>query len=295
MLFSPNPPYDFALTIQAGRTLFVMSAVGDGAFRRVIRVGETLALVEVISVGTVEKPRLEARILAANGTVDEPALWTKVRRILNLQTDLKPFYERAQRDLVLAQTVQMLYGLHSLQADSLFEALALTMIEQQIALKMAQIAERWLLNWGGEALVYAGETYYAFPRPERLAAASVDDLTPLKITFGRMQRLIDLAKMAESLEALRDQPAEIAYEKLIAFKGVGHWTAAWTLVRAQGQHPYVGSSDVALRAAVNNYYFGQSGRADVNIVDETFARYGEFSGIAAYYTMMRWASEKSMY
>ena len=49
---------------------------------------------------------------------------------------------------------------------------------------------------------------------------------------------------------------------------------------------------MALRAAVNHYYFGQSGRADVPMVDQTFARYGAFSGIAAYYTLMRWASEK---
>ena len=112
---------------------------------------------------------------------------------------------------MLAQTVQMLYGLHSLQADLLFEALALTMIEQQIALRMAQTAERWLLAWGGELIGYEGEAYYAFPRPEQIAAATVDDLTPLKITFMRMQRLIDLARAAEQLEALRDQPTEIAY------------------------------------------------------------------------------------
>ena len=292
MQFYPIPPYDFARTIEASRTLFVMSAIVNGAFRRMLRLGETLALIEVVSIGTVTEPQLEARLLAANGTLDEAALWAKVRRVFNVEADLKPFYERAQRDPVLAQTTELLYGLHSLQADSLFEALALTMIEQQIALRMAQTAERWLLNWGAESMVYEDETYYAFPRPEQIAAASVDDLTPLKITFARMRRLIDLAKAAETLEVLRDQPAEIAYDKLIAFKGVGHWTAAWTLIRAQGHTTYVGAADVALRAAVNSYYFGQNGRAEVALVAQTFAQYGEFSGIAAFYTMMRWAAEK---
>ena len=292
MKFFPIAPYDFARTIEAGRTLFAMTAVVDGALRRMVRVGRSMVLIEVRGSGTMMDPQLEARILAANGAVDEAALWAKVRRILNLQADLKPFYSLAQADPVLAQTVALNYGLHSLQADSVFEALALTMIEQQIALKMAQIAERWLLAWGGESLVYEGETYYAFPRPEQIAAASVDDLTPLKITFARMQRMIDLAKIAETLEALRDQPAEIAYEALIGYKGVGHWTAAWTLIRAQGHTTHVGAADVALRAAVNRYYFGQNGRADVPVVAQTFAQYGKFSGIAAYYTIMRWAAEK---
>jgi DNA-3-methyladenine glycosylase II len=291
MQLTPIAPYDFTLTFRAGRAMYVMTSDHEGALRRVVRVGDALALVEVRSLGTTAEPHLEASILTASGTLDEAALWIKVERILNLSDDLKPFYAQAKRDPVLEQTVAMLYGLHTLQADSLFEAVALTIIEQQISFKLAQIAERWLIHWGGESLDYEGETYYAFPRPERIAAASIADLTPLKITKGRMQRLIDLATMAETLEDLRDQPHEIAYETLIGFKGVGHWTAVWTLLRAQGRHRYVGASDVALRAAVNTYYFGQTGRADVPIVTQTFDQYGEFNGIAAYYILARWAFE----
>lgn len=292
MRYYPLPPYDFALTIHAGHGLFIMGEIREGAYRRLLRVGEALALVEVRSVGTVSEPALDARLLAARGAVDETALWAKTRRILNLGADLAPFYALAEHDPVLSQTVTRLYGLHSFQADSLFEALSLTMIEQQIALKMAQTAERWLLAWGGESIDYEGETYYAFPRPERIAAATVDDLTPLKITFARMQRLIDVAQMAESLETLRDQPTEILYERLVSLKGVGHWTAAWTLIRAQGRYPYVGAADVALRAAVNAYWFGLPGRADVALVDRTLAQYGAYSGLAAYYTLMRWALDR---
>src|SRR5262245_21212228 len=138
MIFYPIPPYDFARTIDASRTLFVMGVVRDGVYRRVIRVGETLVLIEVTSRGMIDAPELEARLLTANGEFDEAALWSKVQRVLNVGADLKPFYTLAQSDPVLADTVRMLHGLHSLQADSLFEALALTMIEQQIALKMAQ-------------------------------------------------------------------------------------------------------------------------------------------------------------
>ncbi len=292
MRFDPIPPYDFARTMGASRGLFIMGEIRDDTYRRALRVGDALALIEVTSHGTVAEPQLEARVLASSGALDEAALWAKVRRVLNVESDLNPFYAEAQNDPVLRQTVEMLYGLHTLQADLLFEALALTMIEQQIALRMAQAAERWLLAWGGESISYDGEAYYAFPRPERIAAATVDDLTPLKITFMRMQRLIDVARAAELLEALRDQPTEIAYQALIGIKGVGQWTASWTLIRAQGYYAYVGAADVALRAAVNHYYFGESGRAAVPLVDQTFARYGAYSGAAAFYTLMRWAFER---
>jgi DNA-3-methyladenine glycosylase II len=292
----PKPPYDFAPTLAASRFLFVMSEARNGAFRRIIHVGDALALVEVSSVGTVDVPQLKVQVLAASGTVNSTALTAKLHRVLNLDANLAPFYAVAESEPVLAQTVRQLYGLHTMQADSLFEALLLTMIEQQIALKMAQAAERWLLEWGGESLTYEGTTYYAFPSPERIASATVTDLTPLKITFARMQRMIDLARAMVSgafdLEALYDQPTDLAYQALIALKGVGHWTAAWTLVRALGRHPFVGSADVALRAAVNSYYYGLSGRAEIKLVEATFAQYGEFAGIAAFYTIMRWAFDR---
>ncbi len=289
---SPIPPYDFARTIAGARTLYVAARVQNGTFRRVIRVGDSLALIEVVSLGTDDDPRLQVEVLASNGSLDEAALIAKVRRVVNADIDLRPFYQYAQRDPVLWQTVERVYGLHSLQADTLFEALALTMIEQQIALKQAQIGERWLIQWAGELLTYQGDTYYAFPSAARLAAASVNDLLPLKITFARMQRLIDAAGLREQLEALRDQPNPVAYDGLMRLKGVGHWTAAWTLIRAQGRYRYVGSADVALRAAVNFYYHGLSGRADRALTDQTFEQYGEFAGLATYYTLMRWAFER---
>ena len=296
MQYAPNPPYDFARTLEGARTLFVAGHVLGDKYRRTLRVGNALALVEITSSGTDDAPQLEARLLSATGVVNGAALYEKVARVLNVGSDLKPFYAAAAADPVLAQTVERLYGLHSLQADTMFEALLLTMIEQQIALKMAQAAERWLLAWGGESLTYEGETYYAFPGPERIASATVADLTPLKITFGRMQRMIDLSQRIVSgqfdLEALRDQPAEVAYHHLLALPGVGHWTATWTLFRAQGYINYVGSTDVALQAAVNHFYHGLKGRADVKLVEQTFARYGDFAGMAAYYTQTRWAFEK---
>ncbi len=296
MEFSPSPPYDFARTVAAARFLFVLGRSHGNAYRRVLRMGEALALVEISSAGTVDAPLLRAEVLASTGAVSEAALRAKLAQVLNLGSDLTPFYAAAAHDSALARTVEGLYGLHSLQADSVLEALFLTIIEQQIALKMAQTAQRWLLEWGGARIDYAGETYYAFPSAAKFAAATVPDLTPLKITFGRMQRMIDLAQMAHSgqldLEALRQQPTDTAYRQLVALPGVGHWTAAWTLFRAQGRAAYVGASDVALRAAVNAYYYGASGRADVGQVEQIFAQYGAFAGLAAYYTMMRWAFER---
>lgn len=299
LLLMPKPPYDFALTARAARYYSVLGRAleqdGSVVYRRALRCGAAIALVELRGMGTIDQPCVAARLLASSGTVDTAALTRQLEGMLNLSSDRMPFYAAAA-DPALRATIDRMYGLSAFQAESLFEALAITMIEQQIALRMAQQAERWLVEQLGEALHYQGETYAVFPTPERIAALTVDDLRPLKITFQRMARLIALAQNAASgsldLEGIRALPAEEAYAAVRAISGVGHWTAAWALLRACGHYLYFGSADVALRAAVNVYHFGAEGRAAAPAVDDLFARYRPHDGIAAYYTLMRWAFDR---
>jgi DNA-3-methyladenine glycosylase II len=293
---TPTPPYDFARTIRASRYTYTLGVVHGDVYRRLLHVGDGIALVEVSSVGTVEQPQLEARLLASIGLVDEARIARAVRRLMNLDADLSLFYAVAQDHLPLRETVALHYGLHALQADTMFEAVALTIIEQQIALLTAQKAERWLAQTYGDSLTYEGETYYSFPTAAQIAPLTIDDLTPLKITFRRMQVLIDLARLAVTgaldLEGLREGTPADAYRALMAVKGIGHWTSSWAITRGLGAFAYVGSSDVALQAAVNRYFYDLPGRVTPALVDETFASFGEFAGAAAFYILLRWATEK---
>lgn len=296
VVIQPAPPYDFATSAAATRFLYTAARqTANGGLRRLARIGERLVLLEFCSAGTVVDPAITVDVLAANGEVDSALLEAKARRLLNARADLTTFYG-AHNDTPMQETTTRLRGLHALGADTLFEAIGLTMIEQQITLKMAQTAERWLMSWAGACLSYEGETYYTFPSPKQIANTTVDDIIPMKITGVRIGRLINLAKMIEEgggvFETLRDSAHEEVYDALRAVSGVGHWTAAWAMIRGIGHYTYFGKADVALRAAVNHYYFGQTGRVDPDVMDTVFARYGKHSGLAAFYILMRWAFER---
>lgn len=319
----PIPPYDFTLTAQASRSYCTAHQWRDGALWRVLRIDGGLALMRVTSDGTIDAPSLRAEIVActqseqfnrtrgfsplqasserqgAEAPCSEMAVDEMQRTIhhwLALDSDMPPFYAAVQHDAPMMETVTRLRGLHILRTDTLFEALMVTIIEQQIALSAAQKAERWLLHTYGERLHHNGHDYYAFPTPETLAALTVEALTPLKITFIRMGRMIAIAQAIADgrldLEALRQQPPEVVYQALIALNGIGHWTAAWTMIRALGVFLYVGSADVALRAAVNHYWRGERGRASRADTDAHFASYGDYAGLASVYTLMRWAFDR---
>jgi DNA-3-methyladenine glycosylase II len=295
--FEPAAPYAFPLTLQVMGYSSVLDITHDSAYWRALNLPGGPRLAKVVSMGTTDAPQLEVYFLADSASpADMQGARVKLRRMLSIDKDNTPFYRFAQSDRALWPLIDSLRGLRNILAESLFEALALTIIEQQITLAAAQKGERWLVERCGQYVVHEGRRYYTFPQPAAIAEMTPDELKPLKITNRRSALLIEVARQQSigeiDLEALRDIPPQQAYDELMRIKGVGHWTATWTLIRATGHHGYVFHNDVALQAAVNFYYFGLKGRASPQVVDEVFARYGDYAGLAAYYVITRWALER---
>jgi DNA-3-methyladenine glycosylase II len=219
------------------------------------------------------------------------------RRMLCLDIDFSPFYQIATQDAALSAIVKSLYGVHHLQSETVFEALMLVIIEQQISLYAALRAQQALVEWGEQWIEYDEQRYYVFPTPKQIAEADPEDLhTVLKITRRRVAVMQYVANAIVDgrldLEALRDAEPETAYGTLMAIKGIGHWTASWTLIRGLSQYTYAAHNDVALRDAVAHYFENTSERVSANHVAEVFSHYQADAGLAAFYTLMAWAVER---
>lgn len=218
------------------------------------------------------------------------------RRCLGLDQDLTAFYEMAKRDAELWRVVEPLEGLPVFRSETVFEALVTLIIEQHIAWKAAMRAQRELLRIAG-CSAGAGQTpVHDFPGPARLARASPAELKPLKITNKRIDLIIAIAAAVDrgklDLEGIRRLPTEEAYQRLLAIKGVGHWTASNVIGRALGRYPYISHNDVALQAAVREYFHDGAGQKSAAQVNDTLLRYGEFAGMAGHFTLLRWVLDR---
>ena len=290
----PAPPYrfDLLLDLLSRYDPPALDLAHDDAYWRVLRSGGGLALVRVQAQGD---DTLHVEWVAAQGEVDAEALRVQVTRLLPVHVSRADFYARARQESALWQVVEPLVGLPELRTASAFEALCQAVIEQQITWRAALRAQRWLAEWGGAALEHEGRRYYAFPSAHKLAKAQVQDLTPTKITFRRMQLLIDLAQQVDSgaldLEVLADVPPDEAMRRLTAINGIGQWTAAVALSRAFG-HPHYAPNDVALQAAVNHYFYDSRGTIPPEQVTRTFAPYAPHAALVAQYTLLRWVFDQ---
>lgn len=218
------------------------------------------------------------------------------RRCLGLDRDLSEFYSLAQRDAELRPVVEPLVGLPLFCSESVFEALVTLIIEQHIAWKSALRAQRELLRLVGCAAQTGQMAVFDFPSPARLARASQAELKPLKITNMRIDLIIAIAAAVDrgelDLEGIRRLSPPQAYKRLIAIKGVGHWTASNVIGRALGRYPYVSQNDVALQAAARHYFHDEAGQKSAAQVSETLKRYGEYAGMAGHFTLLRWVLDR---
>jgi DNA-3-methyladenine glycosylase II len=211
------------------------------------------------------------------------------RKILGLDFPLAPFYEFASYDPILHHLAQKFHGLRPTLAANPFEMLVTSITAQQINLRFAFAVRSRLVRRYGEKLRVNGQTYFAFPAPEKLARVKVSSLRKLQFTEKKSEYIIGLAKAIcegrldlEVLPKLSDE--EIA-EKLMALHGLGRWSVDWFLARGLGRGHAFPAGDLGVRKAVQHFYFNGQQKSETELRD--FAeRWGDFSNLAVHYLLM---------
>ena len=276
---SPVAPFDFELT--SGYLTYFQSRYGtdsldQGVYRRLLDLDGRLVLASVRSVGSVDSPRLLMEFEGDNlGSAVTDAAAARVGWLLGVEQDLAPFYRLAQQDPTMAALVDRFRGLHLPHTASVFEALILGILGQQISTSVARVLRTLLIETYGPKAEFNGETCYAFPRPESLAAASVEELRGLKLSKSKAEYVQGVAAETLispdlSLDRLGGLEDEDLVRRVVQLRGVGRWTAQWLLIRAMGRPDALPLGDLALRRVVSQLYFGNNPIDDKQV--EEFCR-----------------------
>ena len=278
-IIRPVAPYDFELT--AGQPNYSRDQeyktedYVDGAYVRLLDLGDKTALASVRSAGSVEEPELALTVTGADLTDDDVGRAAKqVGWLLGCDQDLRPFYDLAVGDGVLAEVMREFYGYHNTRTASVFEALVQAVMGQQIATSVARIVRNLMIARYGVRTSISGREWYAFPRAEALATAEVAELRQLKLSVRKSEYIQGIARTAlesaEGFEGLHEQPDEEVVRQMVALRGVGQWTAQWVLVRALARPDGFPIGDLALRRTVAALYF-----EGAEITDEELLRFSE--------------------
>ena len=243
-IIKPVAPFDFELT--AGYHTYFQGRYGTDSlegeiYRRLLDLDGKLVLASVRSTGSIEAPELRIELQADDLTSNEAVTATSlVAWLLGTDQDLSEFYDQSRRDRAMSAIVQRFHGLHLPHTATVFEALVLAILGQQIAAKVARIIRTLMIETHDPHQDFDGETFYTFPRPQTLAALSVEQLRGLKLSQRKAEYVQGIAQAAlefspDGLESLHGMSDEVVVQKVVALRGVGNWTAQWVLIRALGR------------------------------------------------------------
>jgi len=287
----PRAPFDFRATARFQR--FTEAEIVDHfdgeVYARAQHLGGELFVLSVRSEGTVSRPALAVSLAPARrasaGVAAEAE--TTARAMFSVDHDLRRWRERAAGDPLMRRLEAEHRGLHLPRWPTLFEALASSILLQQIATSVAWTLRRRFVERYGESVEVAGGEFRAFPLAAALARAEVAGLRALGMNGAKALSIVEAARAVESgaldPAALAREDNEGAIARLSTLRGVGRWTAEWVLMLHFGRTDVFAAADLFLRGAVAKYYNGGAPLPEREVRAVARERWGEWASYAALY------------
>lgn len=173
----------------------------------------------------------------------------------DLERDVRPFYKLLKKHPALAYMADDFRGLRLVGIPDLFEAIAWSIIGQQINLTFAYKMKRRMVERYGSTVAFEGKDYYIFPDAATLAAADPAELRAMQFSARKAEYLIIAAEAFAmgriSKDMIRALPDTATRQKaLTGLKGVGIWTANYSLMKSLQEQSSVPYGDAGLLNAL---------------------------------------------
>lgn len=117
-------------------------------------------------------------------------------------------------------------GLRFGRTGRVIERLVPTIIGQKVTGKGASMSWRDLVFRYGERAPGPDVGLWLMPEPARFGELAYQDFHPLGIERKRAQVILDVTRRAKKLEALVREGPDALERRLLAFRGIGPWTAS---------------------------------------------------------------------
>ena len=297
----PAPPFRLDLTVWAlRRRPDNLVDRWDGAtYRRVLVTGDGEPFeVAVSQASPPEAPRLRVSVeCQKSGENTERQVIASLERLLGINLRLDDFYRLAESDDRLRPVADQFRGFKPPRLLSPFEALVNAIACQQLTLTMGIRLLNSLVETYGLALQTEDGVFHAFPRPQDLADADIEDLRRMKFSYQKARYITGIAQAIvrgeldlDGISSLDDQGA---INRLCDLKGVGRWTAEYFLLRGLGRTHIFPADDVGARNHLQRW-LGLPEKLNYEAVHYVISPWKGFGGLIYFHLLLKSLSEKSV-
>ncbi|MGY5852319.1 MAG: hypothetical protein RTU92_01990, partial [Candidatus Thorarchaeota archaeon] len=159
--------------------------------------------------------------------VDKRALRDKLSWIFGLNVVTHNAVAVIQDEPQVRYIADLVKTIRPYSADTLYEALIKTIIQQQISYKAANVLTKRLILSLSKSENFQEHTFYTFPEPAAIVKAGADHLRTLGFGY-KTDYILGTSKLVNSRELVIDDLIGYSYDEvyrlLKPIRGIGEWT-----------------------------------------------------------------------
>lgn len=223
--------------------------------------GRVLTIDEVRCATIVKQPQPGSRlnVYYSSDNLSAKEVNGKLRRVLGLEIETRPALDSILEDNAISSIAPKIQGIRPYLADSPFEALVKSIIQQQISYRAANvITKRLVLGLSGPEPA-DDEHLYAFPGASALKDRGIDGLRGYGLGF-KAEYINTVCSLVETgrldLQRLIERPYEEVLEVLRVIHGVGEWTVQTFMIAGVGELSVFPFGDLGTRNLMGRIYNG---------------------------------------
>jgi len=272
-------------------------AVRDGVLSRLLRVGESPVLVRAWEAGRQRvlfraEPLDPDVVLAPDSLPQSPGrpagpdelrlALERMRFALAVDDDLSELYRRFRRDPLLGPQLRRRPWLRPRRRPWAWEALAWAVVKQLIESERAALIQRRIVGRWGTRLGRDRRALRDVPDAATIAGRAPAELVALDLSPSRA---LALRAVAREVTAGRCDPAAASADRrLLAIPEIGPWTVQCLGLFGRGDLDSLPAGDLIYLKLVGRLA-RLDRRATVAEVEEFYAPYAPFRGLAAHWTI----------
>lgn len=248
----------------------VPEITGTSSLGRIFTIGKAPCSVVVKQ----PEPGSRLRVVYSPETISRREVTKKVRGILGLDIDIQPALDQMVEDEILSPIVPRVSGIRPYVADTPFEALIKTIIQQQISYRAASvITKRLVLGLGGVDQTL-DDVLYGFPSESSLIASGVDGLRAYGLGY-KADYVYNVCSLVADGSLDLSMVVEMPYEEILEFlgsiRGVGQWTVQAFMIAGLGDTSIFPFGDLATRNFLGHFYNAGNRMSTKQVVEKSKA------------------------
>lgn len=216
-----------------------------GGFQRIFTIDDEQVFLTLYQ----KSPGEEIRAVWAHNGVERKAVQKKIRRVFSLDYNIGSTFDEMQSDLHLSAIGKTIEGVRPYIADSPFEALIKSIIQQQISYLAANVITKRMVLKIGNSSRGQNRAYY-FPSAKEILEAGEDGLKEFGCGY-KTDYVLSVCKMVANNEidinAMQGMNYEEVYSMLTPIKGIGEWTVQALAIAGLGDYSVFPFGDLAIQ------------------------------------------------